>query len=286
MYHNLIKTSMLRKTLIFASVFISLNTSAQIEDEILAEGKLLFRLEKASWNSTDDFLSRFPGKREITGGYVSYESDNHKITTIFFSQANNDSLLVRYEFDVISDAPLKIDTAQLEITALEKDLIEMRRDANNQIISNSDNFFTFYKNTSLNLIPVITEKERRVFILTGPQVSDVVIIGNDYLLEYNKKNKLTAKKKIHNSMLQYPYKSDDPENPLKSTFHSHVLSEYISSTDICTLLLYKNYVEWKQHYVVSKKYISVFDMEKESLLILTKKAWDKINEHQKNSLSE
>ncbi|MFW5804614.1 MAG: hypothetical protein ACOCWG_05235 [bacterium] len=273
---------MKKRTLILIAFCISLITNGQDSDEILAEGKLLYRLEKASWKGTDDFLSRFPDKRNLIGGYLSYESDSHKIANIFFSSVNNDSLLVRYLFDSIPDSPLQIDTINLKITEHEKDLIEIRQDAIQRISNNSDNFFTFYKNTSLNPIPLITNKEKRVFILTGPQISNVVIIGNDYLLEYDKQNKLKDKIQIHQSLLQYPYKSDDPENKLESTYHSHVVSEYINSTDICTLLLYKDYVEWKQHYVMSKKYVSIFDMEKENLVIITKKAWDKINKHQKD----
>lgn len=273
---------MKKRTLILIAFCISLITYGQDPDKILAEGKLLYRLEKASWNGTDDFLARFPGKRNLIGGYLSYESDNHKITNIFFSRENNDSLLVRYQFDSIPDSPLQIDTANLEITEYEKDLIIIRQDAIQRISNNSDNFFTFYKNTSLNPIPLITDKEKKVFILTGPQVSNMVIIGNDYLLEYDKKNKLKNKIQIHKSLLQYPYKSDDPENKMESTYHSHIVSEYINSTDICTLLLYKDYVEWKQHYVISKKYVSIFDMEKENLVIITKKAWDKIYKHQKD----
>lgn len=278
--NNIIKDNMIKKTLILIAFCISSITYGQDSDEILAEGKLLFRLEKASWNGTDDFLLRFPDKRNLIGGYLSYESDNHKIMTIFFSKENNDSLFVRYQFDSIPDTPLVIDTVNLNVTSYEKDLIEIRQDAIQRISSNSDNFFTFYKNTSLNPIPLIKDKERKVFVLTGPQVSNLVIIGNDYLLEYDKKNKLKNEIQIHKSLLQYPYKSDDPDNKLESTFHSHVVSDYINSTDICTLLLYKNYVEWKQHYVMSKKCVSIFDMEKENLAIITRKAWDKIYKHQ------
>ncbi|MCW3789661.1 hypothetical protein [Plebeiibacterium sediminum] len=267
--------------LIIIALYISVVTYGQSSEEILAEGKLLYRLEKASWNGTDDFLSRFPDKRNTVGGYLSYESDQHKIMTIFFSRENTDSLLVRYLFDSIPDSPIVIDTTSLKITQHEKDLITIRQDAIQRISNNSDHFFTFYENTSLNPIPLITDKEKRVFILTGPQVSDEVIIGNDYLLEYDKQNRLKNKIQIHKSLLKYPYKSDDPEKSLKSTYHSHVVSEYINSTDICTLLLYKDYVEWKQHYVLSKKFVSIFDMQKENLVIITRKAWNKIYKHQK-----
>jgi hypothetical protein len=50
--------------------------------------------------------------------------------------------------------------------------------------------------------------------------------------------------------------------------------------------LYKEFVEWKQHYVVSKKYVSIFDLEKEELMIMTKEAWDKIGQTTEEKLSE
>lgn len=52
--------------------------------------------------------------------------------------------------------------------------------------------------------------KKQVFILTGSQVPNVVNIGNDYLLIYNKKHKLTKKEKLHNTLLQFKGKSDDP----------------------------------------------------------------------------
>ena len=113
--------------------------------------------------------------------------------------------------------------------------------------------------------------------MTGPKVSNIVVIGNDYVLTYDKKNKFAKKEKIHNSMLKYPYKSDDSEDKMSATIHSHILSDYITSTDICTLLLYKDFIEWEKHYVVSKKYVSIFDLKTEQLIVITKEAWDKIN---------
>jgi hypothetical protein len=86
--------------------------------------------------------------------------------------------------------------------------------------------------------------------------------------------------KIHNSILQFPYNSGDKENKMVETFHSHIVTEYISSTDICTLLLYKNYVEWNKHIVMNKKEVSIFDMEKETLFTMKRKAWERIDEHQ------
>ncbi|WP_299184698.1 hypothetical protein [uncultured Aquimarina sp.] len=252
-------------------------------EKILNEGKLLFRLEKGSWYGTEDMLARFKTKKDSIGGYLSYENKENKIKTIFFSRFDSNKILVQYEFDSLPKTkPIKIDSTNHIASHLEKGLIKIRQDAKDRAYSNEDKFFSFYENTALNFIPVINENGRNVFVLTGPQVSGVVLIGNDYKLEYNKKDEFVKKMKIHNSILQFPYKSDDPENKLESTFQSLVLSEYINSTDICTLLLYKDYVEWEQHYAMSKKYVSIFDLEKENLLIITKKAWDKISEHQKD----
>jgi len=269
-------------TLIIVFTIISFSFGQKTE-KILEEGKLLYRLEKASWNGTDFFLEKFSHKINDVGGYLSYLDENNQLINIFFKRDNPLHILVRFEFENLHQKnPIRIDTLNHIATQQEADLIAIRQDANEKISENKDAFFSFYDNTSLNLIPLIHKGEKRVFILTGPKVSNVVIIGNDYLLTYNNKNKLVKKEKLHNSLLQFLYKSDDPENKMESTVHSHILSSYITSTDICTLLLYKDYVEWNQHYVISKKYVSIFDLEKENLVVITRKAWDKINEAQRN----
>ena len=269
--------------LIFTAV-VTMTTSSfgQKSNEILEEGKLLYRLEKASWYGTDVFLEKFAHKRDIAGGYLSYLNENNQVVNIFFERNNPSRILVRFEFESLpQENPTKIDTLNLKITQQEKDLIAIRQDAIQQISKNEDDFFTFYNNTSFNPIPLIHKGKKRVFVLTGPKVSDIVILGNDYLLTYDKKNKCIKKEKIHNSLIQLPYKSDEVK--MTATVHSHVISDLITSTDICTLLLYKDYVEWKQHYVISKKNVSIFDLEKETLFVMTKEAWDKIYESEKKN---
>lgn len=246
-------------------------------EKILSEGKLLYRLEKGSWYGTDHMLSNFKTKKDSIGGYLSYETTENKINTIFFSRYDSNKIFIRYEFDSLPKLnPIKIDTLNQMATNLEKSLISIRQDARDKAESNEDHFFSFYENTALNFIPVITNKERHVFVLTGPQNSGVVIIGNDYKLNYNENNEFVKKSKIHNSMLQFPYNSENKENPISSTTHSHVVTDYISATDICTLLLYKDYVEWNQHIVMSKKEVSIFNLDRESLFVMKRKAWKKM----------
>ena len=262
------------------SCFLSFSQNKKT-DEILEEGKLLFRLEKGSWYGTDDMLARFKTKKDSIGGYISYETANKKINTIFFSRFDSDKVLVRYTFDNLpqpNPININIDTINQSLTDLEKELISIRQDARNKASENSDNFFTFYENTSLNFIPVINHQERKVFVLTGPQISGVVLLGNDYVLTYDKKNNFKDKSKIHNAIIQIPYRSDSGENSIESTFHSHIITEYISSTDICTLLLYKDYVEWKQHIVMSDKTVSIFNLDNETIFTMKRKDWEKINQ--------
>lgn len=270
----------MKNTLLIYFTFSCLITFSQNRqtDKILEEGKLLYRLEKGSWYGTDDMLARFKTKKDSVGGYLSYKTSNDKINTIFFSRFDPNVILVRYQFDKIpKPAPISIDTLNNTASKFEKDLISIRQDAQNRAIKNTDNFFTFYENTSLNFIPLINGKEKKVFVLTGPQIAGVVLIGNDYVLNYNRKNNFINKSKIHNSILQFPYKSEDGENSIETTFHSHALSDFITSTDICTLLLYKDFVEWKQHIVISEKEVSIFNLEKETLFTMKRKDWEKMS---------
>ena len=267
-------------TILFTFAVTTFSFGQKNVDKILEEGKLLYRLEKASWFGTDVFLKEFPHKINEIGGYLSYLNENSKVINIFFERDNPFSILVRFEFDSLPQSnPVKIDTLDNIASKQEIDLITMRQDAFKKISDNEDRFFTFYKDVSFNLIPLIHNGQKRVFILTGHQVSNVVVIGNDYVLTYDKKNKFVQKEKIHNSIIQYPCKSDDSEDKMSATIHSHILSDYITSTDICTLLLYKDYIEWEKHYVISKKYVSIFDLKTEELFVITKAAWDKINKN-------
>jgi hypothetical protein len=229
-------------TVITAVFMVTTLSFGQNQNEVLEEGKLLYKLEKASWYGTDLFLEILSHKKDNIGGYLSYINEKNQVTNIFFERDNPFRIVVRFVFEELPQKnPIIIDTLNHVATTVEKDLITIRQNAIKELSENKDDFFSFYKNTNPNPIPLIHKGKRQVFILTGPTVSDVVIIGNDYLLTYNKKNKLVKKEKIHNSLLEYPYKTEGP------TYHSHVLSDLITSTDICTLLLYKDYVEWKQH---------------------------------------
>ncbi len=250
-------------------------------EAILKEGKLLYRLEKGSWYGTDDFLLRWADKRDSIGGYLSYIGEDQLVNTVFFSRYDPNHILARYKFDSIpKEQPVRIDTLNQKATPTEADLITIRQDALERVYDNKDGFFEFYQNTSLNFIPVIDNDEKKVLVLTAPKIDGVLILGADFKLSYDKMNRFKKKEKIHNSIVQFPFKAENQEQPIEQTIHSHVRSDYINSTDICTLLLYKDYLSWSKHIVVSPKFISIFDIEKEELFFMTREAWEKISGRQ------
>jgi hypothetical protein len=273
----------LRKYLIpFCLILLSFAGISQNRDaeQVLEEGKHLYRLEKAAWLSTDHLKEHFSGKWEGLKGYVSYE-EKGEVITLFYQEGLQARVLVRYHFSFQPAPQLeKVDTLNQLPTFYEEELIRLRERAIYEVYEKGDGF-AFYENTSFNFIPLIQNGKKQVYILTGPQVPDIVILGNDYLLTFNKKNKLKSRKKLHNSIITLPYTGEEADETIEQTYHTHVISDLIDVTDVCTLLLYKDYVDWKQHTVIGKKYVSFFNLEEETLAVLKRKAWDRIMDMEK-----
>jgi len=250
---------------------------AQTQDEILAEGFLLYNSERASWLGTDLFMAKFPDKKDKIGGYLSY-SDGDKHKCIFYDKDTDPGVLATITFDdsfVVEVANVNTDVRKLNST--EKDLYIIRTAALAEI--NKDTLFERYENTNFNLIPMIIKEQKKVYILTGPENNGVLLFGNDYLITFDKKNTVKTKKRLHNNLIVLEYGKE--ENQI-SSIHSHneKTGDLITATDICTLLLYGPYTPWKTHYVISKGNVSIWDIQKEELIVMTRKAWDRMNESQ------
>ena len=100
-----------------------------------------------------------------------------------------------------------------------------------------------------------------------------MLFGNDYLLTFDKNNKLSKQKQLHLSLIPIEYGKKDE---IEGSIHSHVIDDLITSTDICTLMLYGKFAKMKTHYVMSKKYVSIWDCKKETLVVMTREAFEKI----------
>ena len=252
------------------SVICSIQMFAQNNDKltqpIIEEAQKLYRSEMASWHGTDLFMAKYPNRSNI-GGYFSY-NENKENVNVFFSKTLPPKIIGTIRFDEHFDlSKAKVNLQEREFSSIEKEIHELRQKAL-QVIQN-DTIFKVYNNTSLNLIPLIEKQENKVYVLTGPSVSGVVVFGNDYLLTFDKKNNLKSRKALHKNIIPIEY---DHKGETESTAHSHLpeTGDFITATDLCTLMLYGKYTGWKTHYVTSTKYISMWNIKENRLFILEK----------------
>lgn len=281
-----LKHNELKKILVITTIFLAVNVFGQTNptkkaQPIVAEGKLLYKSEMASWFGTDIFLETYK-QREKIGGYFSY-TDNEISKCIFFSREDSPKVIGTISFDSTYSIDTAItDLAEREFTNLENDLYNIREKALTELKTNTDDFFKFYQNTSPNIIPLINKKEKKVYILTGPKESGVVIFGNDYLLTYNKNNKLIEKKQLHKNIIPIEYGNIEEDKQIEGAMHSHLpeTGDFITATDICTLMLYQKLAKWKTHNVISKKYLNVWNCETNELTVISMDVVKKINEDQ------
>lgn len=257
------------------SAFGQKNPTADAQP-IVAEGKLLYRSEMASWYGTDLFMAKYTDRENI-GGYFSY-GENDKAKCIFFSKTASPKVIGTITFD--STYNLKtagVDLAERDFTKTELDLYTIRQLAFKEV--NSDTLFKSYKNTSLNLIPIHGEKEKKVYVLTGTSKQGVVIFGNDYLLTFDAGNQLQSKKQLHKNIIPVYFGGEEKQGSKTiGTMHSHQpeTGDFITVTDICTLMLYEKFTGWEQHIVVSEKYMNIWNCKTNQLVVLPKEVTDKI----------
>jgi hypothetical protein len=104
--------------------------------------------------------------------------------------------------------------------------------------------------------------------LTGAEKKGVVIFGNDYLLTFDKDANVLTKKKLHANILPSYYGEKDGKKSVGSV-HSHnsQTGDFITSTDICTLMLYEKMAEWEQYVVLSEHYVNIWNCKTNTLTV-------------------
>lgn len=261
--------------LIFLSCPIQAQDLKKIAKEIEEEGKYLYRLELAAWYGSDIFKENYSGERAI-GGYFTY-IDSKTPKCLFFSKDETPKVI-----GVVSFGDLKIiETATIDFKVRdfkkdERGLFTIRQKALE--ILKQDSLFKNYTNANLNLIPTIDKNDRKVYVLTAPKIAGVVLFGNDYILSFDKSNTLLDRQEIHRDLI--PVEFDACTDSV--TFHHHKpeLSPFITSTDVCTLMLYAKFAGWKRHYVASEDYVSIWNCETETLRIVTREQFDNLKEEE------
>lgn len=247
-------------------------------EEITEEGKYLYRLEMASWYGTDIFLENFK-ERERIGGYFSY-LDKETPKCLFFSKEENPRVIGVVSFgDIKIVETATIDFRERDFKENERHLYNIRKKALTEVQQDSI-LFKSYTNTSLNLIPVIRNGEKKVYVLTGPKVTGIVLFGNDYLMTFDEQDNLKDKIEIHRNLI--PIEFEKGQNAV-GAMHSHLTEtgDFITPTDICTLMLYAKFAEWKLHIVMSQRYVSIWNCDTETLTLMTKDDYNRLEEESK-----
>ena len=243
---------------------------------IIEEGFRLYKSEMTSWNGSDLFLEKYK-KRNNIGGYFSFSEDGLN-KCVFFSKNENPKVIGTITFGDNFEKSATVNLEERDFTQIELELYSLRREA--LAIIRQDTLFKKYENTNLNIIPLLDKKENKVYVLTGPTQNGVVIFGNDYLLTFGKKNNLTSKKSLHKNIIPIEYNQNEE---VEISMHSHLseTGDFITATDICTLMLYGKFTGWKQHNVVSEKYLNSWNIKTNQLFIVTMDVVRKINEDKK-----
>jgi hypothetical protein len=246
-------------------------------EAILAEGLHLYQSERSSWVATDLMMATTIDRTQI-GGYLSY-LDGDSVRTIFWPKGTAGTagtpLLASYSF---LRQDVRVETGNYrpagQFTAHEARLFAIRQAAQATLAA-SPTEYPIPANTSLNLAILEDGTDMRVYVLTGPTKAGIVPIGNDHLLTFSADGRLKSTERLHNSYLAMGPGASKTEVNLM--FHSHLEAHpYITPSDICSTLLYRHQVPAHQHYVIGREYVSIFDIDKQILAIMTRKAFDKI----------
>lgn len=164
-------------------------------------------------------------------------------------------------------------------SANERDLYTIRLEAMEIL---NDTFFLAYNNTNFNLIPIIRNNEKKVYVLTAPSVNGIVVFGNDYLITFDENNRITGKKMLHRNIIAIEYAAENEVAAMHS--HTAETGDYITATDICTLMLYGRFAGWDQHMIIGPNYTSIWNCTSNTMVVIPSGSFDKIirEEEKKN----
>lgn len=238
------------------SAFAQQKDLSHVRDSIVAEGKTLFKSEWASWYGEDIFVVKYPEKKPLLGGYLSYDSGKGLIN-VLLSKGEAPMVLgtisFAYGFDKTN---YQLDSTARKLNKQEAELFTIRLAAVKKI--STDTTYKRYNHTSLNPVPIIQKGIKRVYVLTGPDVNGVVVFGNDYLLTFNKNNELVSTVRLHKNIIAISTRSDGKTIGSAHT-HTAQTGDFITATDICTLMLYEKFTTWNKHFVIAPNYVSIWN---------------------------
>ncbi len=253
---------------IFLSSFAQSNMQNEMKPAI-AEGTQIYKVEMANWVSPKIFSSQYKGKEKIAGN-ISY-TEGDIVKSVFYSKGDKPKVLGSIIFDSTYDKK----TAQVDLTertpsSLETDLIKLQDIALKTI--EDATFFTAAANAQFDVIPLISNGAKKVFVRSITAKNDAAIFGSDYVLSFDNSFKLSDKKRLHKNTVSIPIGDASAIDYKRDGTHTHVAEtgELLTSTDFATLFLYEKITRWTVQSFISENYIFVWNCESHELQVIPK----------------
>lgn len=244
---------MRRITILFFLVTLFLNTFSQDEnlqvkfDSIIAEADLMYKYEKAVWNSTDLLMADKMLKKKF-GGYVV----RHSVDSIFVTYLDKNQKESIAQFTYIStnlNKPCHIRMESSPLSVTEKELLDIKVKMLDQLSESKYNI-TIPQGFNPNFVLIKEDTIFKLYLIMGTSESGVIPFGNDYLFKANSKGEITFWEKFHSRMI--PVMAEMEGQKVTESSHSHLrTTPYITATDICTFRLYAQYTELEKFSVYS-----------------------------------
>ena len=232
-----------------------------VKISVMEEGKRLYFSELASWYATEILKSKHKAIAKKTGGGFSYQN-NDEIISVFYNRDEEPKIIFSVRFNQHFNTEQAItDLQSRSFSQLEESYYQIHSKTIELV--NTDQRFRLYKDADLHIIPIINGDLKKVYVMAAPRFEGAIVFGNDYLLSFDKNSELRGWKAIHQSIIPVEYGVNNVYNSseIAATAHEHGegTDELISATDICNLLLYQKFTNWKQHMVIGKDLVSIWN---------------------------
>lgn len=242
-------------------------------EAIRQTGFALYQLEAASRLAADTLQARFATDKNIEkiSGYLSYKT-SRGFKTIFWNTDDYERCEILYEFThspELTPSQLKSKASFRSPTNYEKVLIDIRTDAATR--ANGDAALA-QKIGNIGLTLIIYDDEQRIYAYLLPATLNAnnLYMGADMAIVYNREGAYLSQSAIHTEQFAISPLSDGiPSKVSGKTFVALASNDpTLSATDICTLLLFRPYIQWEELYYTSPRFLCIFNVKTGNLSIL------------------
>lgn len=266
-YFGRILSYPMKKILLLAlGALCHMHASAQenlafIADSIRKEGILLYQHIQTCKSGIKMIEADTTGRLSLRAAdYLSYRSGRDYVLIMPHRSARERPVVTCFRFDSSFNARSVRMEVGRAMTPHEAGIWDLWALAHRMVAEEPG--FKKVRDTQFMIVPIVEGDRRKVYVLSAPTRSNVFVLGNDYLLQFNEANELISKTEFHTNHLMLPMGR-------KSAGHIHGKnnSPYISATDVCALMLYPKAFDQPSLRVVSPTHISEWDMVNNTLYI-------------------